>query len=405
MDGKLNGIEKIVGEDGVKYEGEKVLVYHERKEEISEVVRYCEEHEIKIFTTYSNIFPKDVEVSDGIILKFSKFKGIERIEPDALVAWIKRGSTFEEIKNELKKYRGMKILVPLVSSTESVVENYAGRTLLKASNRYPELPFATIHLVISGGRILKTGEHALSENMGDNRDDPGANISRCFFGSDDYFGIVYLSCVFLFPEGERNCLLFKVKIEDIRKIFREICRKELVQEAIACEGKTLKFLTGIEMEDGFYVIFGFEGHSELVKYQSNKVLSLMKEFKRVEDYEKKMLEELDKNWMADGFVSYGYLPLSKISDFYKESKEICEHIVFSSYSRGGCAGFCAWNSNDWTRKLVLKLKREYSMVEKYLPLSNINNGYKKLLKKIKNILDPKNTFNPTIYPGVRDVES
>jgi len=408
MEGNLKGIERVAGEEGLRYDWERVFrkkpkgsplleVCPSKKEEISEIVKYAEEKGLKIFTAYSSYFPSDVDYKNGILLTFSRFKGLERIEPDSLVAWVKRGSTFEEVKEELKKYKGVKILVPLVSSSDSVVENYVNRILLKASNRYPELAFATLNLVLSGGRIMKTGEHALSEEMGDNRDDPGPNLSRWFFGSDDYLGIIYLSCIFLFPEGERGCFVFKTEIDNLEGIFKDVCRKELVQEAIGGEGKVLSKLTGIKMEDGFYLIFGFEGHPELVKYQMNKVLSLMKGFERVEDYEKRMMEELDKNWIADGLVSYGYLPLSKLADFYKEAREFAENIIFSSYSRGGCAGFCAWNSEDWTRGLVLKLKKEYSMVEKYLPLSGSNNGYNKLLKKIKEMMDPKGIFNPTIY--------
>jgi len=416
MEGTLNAIKRIVGEEGLRNDLEKIFrkkpisnsliqVCPSKKEEISDIVKYAEEKGLKIFTTYSSFFPSDVDYEDGIILTFSRFKGIERIEPDSLVAWVKRGSSFEEIKNELKKYKGLKILVPLISSSDSIVENYASRVLLKASNRYPELPFATLHLVLSGGRIMKTGEHALSEDMGDNRDDPGPNLSRWFFGSDDYFGVVYLSCIFLFPEGERGCLIFKTGIEELERIFKDVCRKELVQEAIGGEGRVFRRLSKIDFEDGFYVIFGFEGHPDLVKYQMNKVLSLMKGFERVEDYEKRMTAELDRVWLADGFLSYGYIPLSKITDFYKEAKEVAENIIFSSYSRGGCAGFCAWNSEDWTRGLVLKLKKEYSMVERYLPLSGGNNGYIKLLKKVKEMMDPKNIFNPAIYDGVKDVES
>jgi hypothetical protein len=417
MEGIVKGLQAIVGEEGgVRYDWESsfrtkprssplIQICPSKIEEISGIVKYAEENGLKIFTAYSTFFPSDVDYKNGIILSFSRFKGLERIEPDSLVAWVKRGSSFEEIKSELKKYKGLKLLVPLVSSSDSVVENYASRALLKASNRYPELPFATLHLVLSGGRIMKTGEHALSEDMGDNRDDPGPNLSRWFFGSDDYLGIVYLSCIFLFPEGERGCLVFKTKIEELGGIYKEVCRKELVQEAIGGEGKVFRKLTKIDFEDGFYVIFGFEGPPDLVKYQMNKVLSLMKGVERVEDYEKRMMEELDRNWIADGIVSYGYLPLSKLTDFYNEAKEFAENIIFSSYSRGGCAGFCAWNSEDWTRGLVLKLKKEYSMVERYLPLSGGNNGYIKLLKKIKEMMDPEKIFNPTIYEGLKDVES
>jgi len=416
MEGNLKGLQRIVGEEGLRYDWERVFrkkprsgplleVCPSNKEELAEIVKYAEETGLKIFTAYSTFFPSDVDYKDGVILTFSRFKGLERIEPDSLVAWVRRGSSFEEIKNELKKYKGVKILVPLVSSSDSVVESYASRVLLKASNRYPELPFATLHLVLSRGRIMKTGEHALSEEMGDNRDDPGPNLSRWFFGSDDYLGIVYLSCIFLFPEGERGCLIFKARIEDLGGIYKDVCRKELVQEAIGAEGKVLKRLSGIDFEDGFYVIFGFEGHPDLVKYQMNKVLSLMKGVQRAGEYEGKMVDQLDKNWTADGIVSYGYIPLSKLTDFYKEGKEVAENIIFSSYSRGGCAGFCAWNSGDWTRELTLKLKKEYSMVERYLPLSGAMNGYMKLLKKIKEMMDPANIFNPTIYEGAKHVES
>lgn len=404
------GIEKIVGMEGVNEDVESAFkgkrlgnplleVRPSKKEEISEVVRYCEEKGLKIFTSDSSFFPTDVDYENGIILTFSRFKGVERIEPDSLVAWVRRGSTFDEVRKELEKYDGLKILVPIVSSSDSVVENYASRVLLKASNRYPDLPFATLHIVISGGRIMKTGEHALSEEMGDNRDDPGPNISRCFFGSDDYFGILYLSSIFLFPKGERRCLLFKINVEELDGVFGNVCRKELVQEAIAAEGRILNALTGIPLKEGFYVLFGFEGHSLLVNYQVKKVLSIMEGFERVEDCENDMKEELDKVWKANGIVSYGFIPLSKIMDFYKESKEVAENIIFSSYSRGGCASFCAWNNGDWTRRLVLQLKKEYSMVERYLPLSKLETGYKRLLRKIKIMLDPSEVFNPSMYFG------
>lgn len=412
MGRSLEEIERIVGREGIKEvdgcfrkKPPELPIAHVMPAKVSEmveVVKTASRLGIKVFTSYHSLFRTDVSYKDGILLTFSRFKGIERLEQDSLVAWVRRGSTFDEVSKELEKYGDLKVLFPLVSSSESVVENYVQKIPLRAGNRFPDLPFATLHLVLSDGRIMKTGEHALSEEMGDNRDDPGPNLSRWFFGSEDYLGLVYLSCIFLFPKGKRRCLVFRTSAEEVGEIYRNICRKELVQEALSGDGATLRKVTGIEFEEGFYTIFGFEGHEKLVDYQVKKVLSMMDRIPRVEKYEERMCSLLDEVWKVDGIISSGYLPLSKINEFYLYTKGECE-IIFSSYSRGGCASFSAWRDGDWTCELILKLKKDYSFVEKWGMISETRSSYRNLLAKIKIMMDPKNLLNPTIY-GERNVE-
>lgn len=366
-------------------------------EQLSKIVKCAEEENVPLFTTYHGKMREDMDYSKGIFLDFSNFKGMERVEADSLVAWVRRGTTFDEVDTELTKYGDVKTLKPLLSSSQYIVENYAMRVPLKAGNRYPEPTFATLHLIVSGGRIFKTGEHALSEEMGDNRDDPGPNLSRWFFGAEDIMGILYLSCIFLFPKGaKRDGIVFKVDEEKAMKAFYEICRKELVQEAMFSDGETLSKLTGKDFGEGKYLIFGWEDPERILEYKKKKTLSIAKEI-GLEKRDIEVVDELDKTWTVNSYITSGYLPIKYLKEFYREVRNKEGEIVLSSYSRGGCLTFSAWKENHWTPSLTLSLKKDYTLIERYAVLNGNNNGYTKLLSKIKNMMDEKGIFNPGIY--------
>lgn len=374
-------------------------------EEVREIIRFLNERGIPVFTSYEKYFDPSNDYSEGVILDFSNLKAVDRFDARNLIVHLGRGVTFKELL-KIADEEGVNLFLPFSTPTRSVAECYTMRYPVKESARYPDYNISNLYIVLPDGRLHKTGEHSISEEAGDCRDDPGPNISRWYFGSPDIMGVMVRASIYLYPKWERReGIVWKLKGEDdLGEILKNIPRHELTVECFSGDAKSLKELTGLNLEDGNYIFTGFSGREKLVNYCKKKVKEIIK------NHEAEIVAEIEgekyagKFIEAEGSVRVIYSSFSSFREKFnftknwmRDERGLVLRYIISSFSRGGCFSCTYWIENMWGGK-VEKLLEDAEWAYPGVFFRNSKKFFtpqtENFLKKVLNITDKKSILNP-----------
>ena len=435
MAGNIKGIladlEAIVGKDNVltdkpaitkemnlaETSAEFVMVSPQKDDEVQAIVRKAGDKKVPVYTFYSPWVNGNMPSGDGIVLNFKRMNKVEKIDVRNLMAHVQRGVTFEQLQKELAD-KGVTMMLPAAAEGPSVACNYVNRRVMLGSGRYPEVQFSNMRIVLADGDIHLTGSHALSEETADCKEDAGANLSRWYQGSEDIFGIMTRTSVYLYPvwESRRSMCLGCEDFESAANAIREIPRHELGIECLMMNSAEFKRIFGIDAQGGYpwVVVVGLRQKEKLVAYQEKRIKSLVEKFKcgSMEVDDAAVTGKLDSPWYADQVPHVGFY--AKFPDTAEYHKTVEKHVkqeglsaddlgtVLVSFSRGACA-YQHYNFHGARESITENLSFDLLAKGAYfdLPHGKLAEkvyssmpGYLNLLKRIKKMIDPKGILNP-----------
>ncbi len=430
---KLDLLKSIVGEQNVSLGcdgGRKflrpgqaaphlIVVSPSDDEEVQRIVNLAREEKTAIVTVNDRYLLEEDLEKEGILLDFSRMDKIERIDAPNLIAHVQRGVTWEQLNAELGK-QGLRAVAPVAANSESVAESCAARAVGKAAAKYWDYSVTNLRVVLSNGRIHKTGTHGFNEEASDGRSEGGPNLSNWFTCSDDIFGVMTRATIMLWPAYEtRTCLVVSFEDQDeLLRAMRDLPRTELGVEYVGLNGAYLKNLLGenAEASPSWALVIGLEGRSRLVEHHRDRLLSRLKEYNcsEIENLVGPMTEKLDLPWMEASenhtafFTLFSRLKkMDAAVDKAASSADVSSGKVGKVFVSFDC-GRAVYAVYDWfvdphrgeeikTLNLALsdlgacferphgKLGRKiYTSIQNHLPV----------LKQIKGVLDPENIMNP-----------
>ncbi|MCX5868769.1 MAG: FAD-binding oxidoreductase [Proteobacteria bacterium] len=424
--GQLIGKHKILSDaqafsayfDGEVLEAKAVAVLPASTEEVQEVVRFAGKEKVPVYTSFGYPLPARVAGSDGIIINFKKQNKIEKIDRRNLIVHVQRGVSFEQINQDLKPH-GMRVFTPVAARSESVAECLVHRNVLKAAGKFAEVQVLNLRVVLADGQIHKTGTHSISEDGVDYKEDAGPSLSKWYNGSEDTFGIFTRASLMCYPNMERRlvrCYSFG-RYEDLVKVMRDACRREVGQEYIGCNARYLRGLLGKGNFPLYLLIVGFEAYAELADYEEEWADRYVKKEggKEAREWEGELLNRIDLPWRpaSPNQVAYysAYRNNSRLRaaaySGLKEAKfrdsEVGECLVSICRGRNCYSIFDLFPEGGQVdaQKISLKLAKAGAFFD--LPRGELAReiyksipGYRRHLRRIKQLMDPEGILNPQV---------
>ncbi len=375
-------------------------------EEAAAVLKICNYSSVKVFTTYERYFDPVLDYSGSVIFEFSRLAAIDRLDARNLIAHVGRGVHFKEVV-EAARAEGVDVFMPLVTPTASISECYAMRHPVRECARYGDLNISNMYVALPEGLIHRTGQHALSEEAGDCRDDPGPNLSRWYFGAPDIMGVMVRSSVYLYPRWEvRKGEVWKVRdLKVAGEVLRNVPRHELTVECFTGDAKSLEELTGAGLDKGLtFVVLGYAGREKLVNYNIRRVEKMMLKWgaERVVTIEDEMWTRRSIFSSGSTAVIYGSYPdfrnkvVSAAGAVEDEMGKTPRYVV-SSFSRGGAFVLVVWCEGLWSsriRNICTKLEWAFPGVPPLDASRFYSSTERKFLNQVKRITDPAGILNP-----------
>ena len=394
------------------------VAYPKTHDEVHDIVRTANETGTSVFTNYGKYLPVEISDKAGVIVDLKEMKQIERLDTKNLTAHIQCGITFDEFQKELKK-SNRKIQTPAAYKNNSVVKNCVNKAIIKSQARYPDAQISNMYVTLSDGRLHKSGSHSLNE-MNSDYHDGAAFLSKWYIGSSDIFGIISRGSVLIYPIWEkRDVLAFDFSnLNSILQAMRNIPRTELGIEYLGMDEIYLKAITG-KTGAKYTMAVGFDGKANYIEWQEKMVRQFASEFggKENKSISESILAKIDDAWPAQGACS------TEFTTTYKKAGELDELItgesgrakigageigrLFVSMDRGRgvtCVYGFFKEGNDvekFVEDLNIKLLDKGAVFES--PEGDFSKmifdrlpGYSKMLKRVKDMMDPKGILNPGI---------
>lgn len=414
-------IEDAIGDAGVSSDPESVKGFFKNGEapdaelavaipsstdDLSKIITILNEEEVPAHTLKDPYLSKDQAKAGGVIIDFSKLDKVERIDNKNLAARIQRGVNLSDLKKAADE-KGVHPLAPVMEGSGKAVDIFVNRAVWTASCRYPEVGAANMAVVLADGRILKTGSHALNEEMGDNKEDGGPNLTRWFLAGEDSFGIVARASVWLFPNvGKRSALAFGFDdIGSASKAVKEIPRREIGQEYLAMDAGTLEAIFGVKSDKPWAAIIGFGAKDYVVENQEKRVAEFAKSYggNRIDASSDDLINRMEKPLYngAGGKLAFfsSYAKLGGLLDKVSKSSKIKNHLLVS-FSRGRSAyNVLTLGNGADIDAIAVSLVGEGAFFDR--PLGKLadavyskNANYFTHMKRIKKFMDPKGILNP-----------
>jgi FAD/FMN-containing dehydrogenase len=380
---------------------------------------------------------------EGLLIDLARMDGIKEVDRRNLMAHIFAGVTYEKLQEECLK-NDCKLLMPAAATSRSVLRSYLDRDILNgnAVYRFPNL--SIFHAMLSDGRIWVSGSQQLTaEGIADFREDQGPQFSLFFGASEDIFGIPFYGIVYTYPlREERRVLLFGFdKPEAAAQLAYKANRDEHCFECITANSRYLSALLAKDAGEAeelrkklpaWTTVLSLEHHVELVDLWEKYV---------GEDAEKlgaqplmgEIIELMDAKFKRPWYVfdrDYlrGRTTLIDHYDFYKRAPGLLAKVRETAASKGYAedevgqvmipvyfGGSCYCESDlyfdpadeaeaakvaDVYTAAYEGLLDEGTFVDRptgeaaKLVFARANEGYLKVLKTFKNIVDPAGLLNP-----------
>ena len=414
-------------EEVSKYFKEKVssselgVAFPKSHEEVQAIVKSASETGTPLFSNCDRYLPQDISSGSGVIVDLKDMKKIERLDVRNLLAHVQVGVTYAELQSEIKG-KGLRMMTPAASISESVAQNLVNRGVLKSAAKYPEVQVTNMYVILADGRLHKSGSHDLSEELSDAWDG-AALISTWYMGSCNTFGIITRATIALYPTWEkRNALVFDFdNLDGALRAMRDIPRREIGIEYIVMDKPYLKTVADVNGASiaKWSLIVGFDGFEKHVNWQEKMVRGYVEELggKLNNSLSEVFAAKIDEPWLIKTPYHTGFCTLfSRVADFDESLSEgagkggcASEEIgrMFVAIDRGRTA-YCVYGftkDGPDTGKLVDGINNMLLEKGAYfdMPIGDLSGaaigkieGYGKQLKRVKGMMDPKGILNPGV---------
>ncbi len=420
-----------------------VLVRPADEFDLCEVAQLASRAGIPMYSVRREKMETSLASAEGLLIDLGRMDGIKEIDRRNLMAHIHAGVTYEQLQAECMK-KDCKLLLPAAARSRSVLRSYLDRDVLNgnAVYRFPNL--SIFHAVLADGRIWVSGSQQMtSEGIADFREDQGPQFSLFFGASEDIFGIPFYGIVYAYPlREERRLLLFGFdRAEPAARLAYKVNRDEHCFECVTANARYLSALLAKSAGEAeelraklppWVTAVSLEHHVELVdlweKYVRQDAEALGA---RPLDGElvKMMDAKFQQPWyiydrdylrgrtsVIDHYDFYRRAPglLSKVRDIAKakgyaedEVGQVmvpvyfgascyCESDIYYDPREEGEAERVTAVRSDAYRMLLDQgsfVDRPRGEVAKMV-YERVNEGFLKVLKTFKNIVDPEGILNP-----------
>jgi FAD/FMN-containing dehydrogenase len=420
-----------------------VLVRPADEYELAEVADAANAARLPMFSVRREKMEASLASRDGLLLDLARMDGIKEMDRRNLMGHIFAGVTYEQLQKECLKH-DCKVLTPANATSRSVLRSYLDRDILNgnAVYRFPNL--SIFHAVLSDGRIWVSGSQQMtSEGIADFREDQGPQFSLFFGASEDIFGIPFYGIVYLYPLREiRRVLLFGFDSpEPAAQLAYKLNRDEHCFECITANARYLSvLLAGNAGEAGalreklpaWITAISLEHHTELVDLWE-KYVRADAEAAGATPLDGELTEMMDRKFQEPWYLfdrDYVKGRTSSIQhyDFYSRAPGLLAAVRDAAKSKGyapeevgqvmipvyfGGSCYCesdlyfdpasddeASRAADIGRTAYTRLLDEGSFVDRPtgevagMVFDRACEGYIKVLKTFKNIVDPAGIMNP-----------
>jgi FAD/FMN-containing dehydrogenase len=420
-----------------------VLVRPADEYELSELAQAATAAELPLYSVRREKMETTLAARKGILVDLARMDGIKEIDRRNLMAHIFAGVTYERLQEECLK-NDCKLLLPAAATSHSVLRSYLDRDILNgnAVYRFPNL--SIFHAMLCDGRIWVSGSQQMTaEGIADFREDQGPQFSLFFGASEDIFGIPFYGIVYAYPLREaRRVLLFGFESpETAAQLAYKVNRDEHCFECVTANSRYLSALLAEDADaaeelrkklPAWVTAISMEHHSELVDLWEKYVLEDAKKL-GAQPLMGEIIELMDEKFKNPWYVfdrDYlrGRTAVIDHYDFYKRAPGLLAKVRETAQSKGyaeeevgqvmipvyyGGSCYCesdlyfdpgdeaeAAKAADIRAAAYEQLLDEGTFVDRpsgevaRMVYARVNEGYLKVLKTFKNIVDPAGLMNP-----------
>ncbi len=391
------------------------VAYPKTHDEVHEVVKASNDAGSAVFTNYGEYLPQEIAGNSGVIIDYKEMSEIERLDAKNLMAHIQCGMTFDNFQNELKK-ENLKVQTPVGVRNDSVVKNFINRCTIKSASKYPGEQITNVYVTLADGRLHKSGSHAINEMTCDTNDG-AAFLSKWYSGSRDIYGVISRGSVLVYPIWEkRDVIAYDFdNIDGLLQAMRDVPRAEIGIEYVGMDDVYLKSLTG-ESGAKFTLVVGFDGFTKYVDWQEKTARELIEKIggKENNKLSEVFLGIIDNAWAAQGaYCSEFAILFNKVKQFDevisgeagKNGIDVGRLYVSMDRGRSVACLYEYLKDDAGTEKFaddldfkLLDMGAVFDVPEGDLSKAVFDKitGYSALLKRVKDMVDPKGILNPGI---------
>ena len=416
----------------------KIVAIPKTAQQIQQIVKIANKHNLKIISRGAGTCHTSgcKPVKDCIVIHLSKLNSILEINKENLVAIVESGVIVGQLQDEVDRFN---LFFPPDPSNLKVSTIGGAIALCSGGPRtfkYGNTKDYIINLevVTADGEIIETGKN-VAKNV------TGYNLTSLFTGSEGTLGIITKATLKLIPKPETRLVTMAYfdNLENASHAVNKTIESHILPSTIDLLDKNTistieKFNpSGLLIKEGMLLI-ELDGSYEEVKIKNNQLYKILKESGAVEVIQAKNNEENEKIWAArrSAFACTAKLkpnvitedvvvPRTKITELIKRIDTMCKEnnltVCIMGHAGDGNIhpNFAIDLSNKDEKERFEKVKDELFKIavelggtitgehgvgtekKKYLDFAIDKNAYK-YMKKIKNIFDPNNIFNPEIMP-------
>ncbi|MCS7280938.1 MAG: FAD-binding protein [Desulfobacterota bacterium] len=411
-----------------------LVVLPTNAEAVSSVLKLANEYKFPVIPRGqgSGVTGGAIPVSGGVVMAFTRMRRIIEIDRDDLIAIVEPGVITYEFQEEVKKYGLFYPPDPASHKYSTIGGNVAtcagGPNSLKYGVTRDYI--LGLEVVLPTGEIINTGVRTMKGVV-------GYDLTRLFVGSEGTLGIftkIILKLIPL-PEAKATILAFFKEVEEAAKCVSSIIAARVVpavvefmdKASVICSEKANPI--GVPENTGALLLIEVDGDPPSVKYQTEKIIRLIKESNassfRVTDDPK----EADHLWLARRTLSQAtynlnpvkiaedvVVPRSKIPILIRKLEELGKRyqIPILSFGHAGDGNFHVSimirdDPEDYRKaedavkeifKETLRLGGTLSgehgigvLKSEYIDMELSKEVLEKMAK-IKKLFDPNNILNP-----------
>lgn len=452
----LERISKIVGRENVLFsiedrrcysfdaraEGEipDLVVFPKDPLQVSEILKLANEFRFPVIPRGqgSGVTGGAVPLSRGVVMSFMRMNRILEIDAENLVAIVEPGVITYEFQEEVKKYGLFYPPDPASHKYSTIGGNVANCSGGPNSLKYGVTRDYVLGLevVLPTGEIISTGCRTMKGVV-------GYDLTRLFVGSEGTLCVITKIILKLIPlpEAKSTILAFFREVEDAARCVSIIIASRIVPATIEFMDRASVLCSemanpiGIPEGTGALLLIEVDGDGPSVKYQTEKVVKILRDSGA---YDVKFTDdpkEAEKLWSARRTLSQAtynlnpvkiaedvVVPRSKIPNLIRRLEALSEelNIPILSFGHAGDGNFhvsIMIREDEDERKKAERAVRE--IFRETLNLGGTISGEHGIgflksqyidmelsketlltMAKIKKLLDPNNILNPgKIFPG------
>ncbi|MBI2469924.1 MAG: FAD-binding protein [Planctomycetes bacterium] len=440
--GKENVLSRLEDRICYAYDGTKqkcipdVVVRPHSTRHVSDILRYANEQEIPVYPrgAGSGLTGGAVPVQGGIVLDFTQMNQILEIVPEDLTATVEPGVVTQTLQNEAAKYKLFYPPDPASAAFCTIGGNVAecsgGITGLKYGVTRDYI--LSLEVVLADGSVIHTGRKTLKSVT-------GYDLTRLFVGSEGTLGIFTQITVKLIPLPEKieTLLVFFTTPHDAVKTASQIISNNLLPRALEFIDKSsIDCIKGYDQEIQIpenvnaILLIDIDGKEASVKTEVSLIEKIALENQPLSVVYAKNPKERDTLWEVRRVISpalYNIAPFKINEDICVPRSRILETLnriaeIHKRYPSLKVANFghigdgnihvnIMYNRGDQQRVMAEKMIEEILRTTVELGgtisgehgIGNVKSAYVpleipphelRIMKDIKNLLDPKGLLNP-----------